>query len=125
MKITKVTKNLANGQVATVFLTKDKHNQLSYIDVGLYIGSSIGEAKKWFNDDHNYRAVKSTGTCGLEGLLFCKNVIMQLKGHNVRITWEDNKRKIVYSRLTSLGFKLRHFTDEPDENFYFICKNEW
>lgn len=125
MEITKIHKTLANNQVATVFLSKKKHNSMAYIEVSFCIGASRRANKYWFNDKPNYRCVKSTGQCGLEGLLFCKSVIMQLAGHNVLINWMDDKRCHAYKKLTEIGFKCRHFKDTPDEDFYFIMSSEW
>ena len=116
---------MSNSQVATVFLTEDCKYGVSFIEVSFYIGSSISAAKRWLKDEYNYKGFPTTGKCGLEGLLFCKEVIYSLKGNNVLVAFPDDKRKNVYSRLSSLGFKLRHFKSEPEYNFYLVLKDEW
>lgn len=123
MKYYKASKVLSNGQVATIFWHQDEWAK-SAMEIAVVIGKSISDNKKWYNDHINFRAVKSTGSCGLEGLLFLLSVIkdLQTRYNFLTIGWMDDKRYRAYKYLERIGFKFGQYTDHPECKVYFWTK---
>lgn len=113
MKELKYSKVLSNGQVATLFVRVDKLQRGEAAFIGFVIGKSIRQNKFWWNDT-SYNSIKSTGNCGLEGLLFALSIIEELKSSfkYIIVAWEDDKRKKAYKRLLDHGFIEGIYRDE-------------
>ena len=120
MKYYKKSKVLSNGQVATVFWQQDEWAK-SAMEVSAIIGKSISDNKKWYNGNRNFQAIKSTGNCGLEGLLFFLSVIRDLQKQYPCLTveWLDDKRQRAYAYLKKVGFQDGHYCSHPDCKVYF------
>ena len=123
MKYYKASKVLSNGQVATIFWQQDEWAK-SAMEISVVIGKSISNNKKWFNDHPNFTGVKSTGSCGLEGLLFFLSVIKDLQKQYACLTigWMDDKRERAYAYLKRLGFQYGHYNKHPECKVYFWTK---
>lgn len=122
MKYYKSSKTLSNGQVVTVFWQQDIWAAPA-MEVSMVIGKSISDNKKWFNDHINFSSVKSTGNCGLEGLLFALSVIKDLqKQYDLTIEWMDGKRERAYAYLERLGFRYGHYTEHPEVKCLYWIK---
>ena len=123
MKYYKASKVLSNGQVATIFWQQDEWAK-SAMEISAVIGKSISNNKKWYNDHPNFISVKSTGSCGLEGLLFFLSVIKDLQKQYSCLTveWMDDKRKRAYVYLERLGFQYGHYNKHPESKVYFWTK---
>lgn len=105
MKSFKLSKALSNGQVATCFYVRDKEFP-EYINVSFVIGKSIRQNKNWWNDKPGTKSIKSTGQCGLEGLMFALATVRQLQDdNNIIIEWSDEQRHSAYKYLKRYGFK--------------------
>lgn len=111
---------MSNGQVATIFWQQDSWAK-SAMEVSAVIGKSISNNKKWYNDHPNFTGIKSTGSCGVEGLLFFLSVIKDLqKQYNLTIEFMDDKRKRAYAYLTRFGFKYGHYTCNNEPCYFWI-----
>ena len=123
MKYYKASKDLSSGQVVTVFWQQDEWAK-SAMEISMVVGKSISDNKKWYNDHVNFRAVKSTGDCGLEALKFAVEVILQLQKVYpiLTIEWLDDKRARAYKYLERFGFVFGHYTNHPESKVYFYTK---
>ncbi len=115
MKYYKASKVLSNGQVATIFWTQDIWAK-SAMEISVVIGKSISNNKKWYNGHINFQGAKSTGSCGLEGLLFFLSTIKYLQTQYSCLTvgWADEKRYRAYGYLNRIGFVFGHYNSRPD-----------
>ena len=123
MKYFKASKVLSNGQIATIFWQQDEWCKTA-MEISVVIGKSISDNKKWYNSHINFNAVKSTGNCGLEGLMFFYSTIKDLQKQYSMLTveWLDSKRENAYAALKKLGFKKGYYTEHPEFKLYYWTK---
>jgi hypothetical protein len=103
---------LSNGQIASMYFTVTRNVRFAdgydydCWSVGLRIGSKRRENNDWYNDDKVYSNHTTTGTCGLEGLLWAKDVLSAFTDKYEQgvcqmliIKGDDNRRHRAYRRL--------------------------
>jgi hypothetical protein len=87
--------------------------------VGLAIGNTARQCNDWWSNKANKRAryidLKTTGRCGLEGLMWAKQTLNTFMiGHKSLYTQQividaaDDQRKHVYSRLMKIEIGKAH-----------------
>ena len=118
-----------NGQTGVLFLGRENLNKTIEWDVRFAISNKRKRIKAWIEEREDLD--DTTGTCGLEGLIWAKNGILEFekfikeyylkrdkcKKHRITISWTDNKRTIswtdnkrkkVYRRyLKRYGYELK------------------
>lgn len=116
----RVRRRLSNGQLLSVYFRRHKSleagEKVVYVwTVGVHIGKGRKEANRWYHGGgaENYPLNKSTGECGLEGLVQAGKYIREF-GYNLmgrrsemQIGWIDEKRMRAYKFLLRYeGFTL-------------------
>ena len=109
-----------NGQTGVLFLGRENLNKTIEWDVRFAISNKRKRIKAWIEEREDLD--DTTGTCGLEGIIWAKNGILEFerfikeyylkrdkcKKHRITISWTDNKRKKVYTRyLKRYGYELK------------------
>lgn len=97
---------LDNGQVVEMTIDKEVYMDTIFYYVCLFINKR----------GKGYKLGKQTGTAGIEGLLWAKEMLRDFidtlkdlpnRKHTISIFWDDNRRRDVYIReLRDLGFKV-------------------
>lgn len=108
---------LSNGQHAAIYFRLDRNvrfddgYQYDCWYVGFMVGNKARQCNDWWNDRKNNNRLVQTGRCGMEGLIWAKQQIVQFmashKGEYIQymvVGGMDDKRQHVYSRLTKIGF---------------------
>ncbi len=104
------SKRIKNQKILVCFQERfSKHLGSVYFNVYLRIENKRTE--------NLYR--KTTGECGLQGLLFAKNSIIEFekfivnnnyyqdKRRYIHVSWDDNRRRDIYKRtLEKIGFRI-------------------
>ena len=111
---------LSNGQFCQIEFSEEYmpiDSRINYY-VGFAIANKKKELNKWFDGKDSSINCKTTGKCGLEGLLWAKECIKEFEeyiweiyggyegGIYIIVTGEDKRRYRVYERgLRDLGFE--------------------
>lgn len=99
---------LTNGQTIYIGFRDSSYNNF----IGYFVVAAIANKKKhiksWLNEEMNPINLKCTGKCGLEGLLWTKNVIKEFEVFikemypnevvKIEIFWADQRRFRIYKR---------------------------
>lgn len=98
---------LDNGQVVQVTIRSESYMDSIFYYIVLYINKRGGGYKEGYQ----------TGTCGIEGLLWAKEILRDFietlkkipdRKHAIHVFWDDNRRRDVYIRgLKDLGFEVK------------------
>jgi hypothetical protein len=111
---------LSNGQHAAMYVMVENPEGYYAHYVGLCIGNTKRQCNDWWQGRQNRRVrsvnLKSTGKCGIEGLVWALNQLLDLekrltaclKDGNfevIVIAAEDNKRASAYERLKKYGYQ--------------------
>lgn len=108
-----ISDKLSNNQFIEIQFQEEWTSKKFFYNVYLTISN------KRKSKDNNFK--KTTGKCGLEGLLWAKNKIIDFEDfikesdmHNERpvyvyVQWDDNRRRNTYERgLKNLGYKYSY-----------------
>lgn len=115
------THKLSNGQICEIRFYYWEYKNFDEFYIGFAVANKKKQLAKFFSDDSDARCIdlKSTGTCGLEALLWARQQIVEFEqlvadwykedGNTrpIRITVQadDNRRFRVYRRgLQKLGY---------------------
>lgn len=106
---------LSNNQTIYIAFNEVWYQNFVSFTVILAISNKKKHIKKWLDEQQSIIEGMTTGTCGIEGLLWAKNKILLFEKivknsyprENVQIelSWIDTKRKRVYKRLEKYGYK--------------------
>jgi len=106
---------LSNGQIACIVFQENKYKNFTDYYVMFAIANKKKDIKNWLSSKHNNIDNKQTGRCGIEGLIWAKNKVIEFEKHikdrhytnrNIVISWADKKRKDVYVKaMMKLGYK--------------------
>ncbi len=117
--------NLENGQHAAVYFQRWRHKVNGVIHIDWYmsfmIGKSARQCNDWYCDKGNNNRIVQTGKCGISGLIWAKEQMIQfMRDHHsdykiqrVLVDGCDDQRVRVYGWLKRLGF-----TREDDSTIY-------
>ena len=107
---------LSNGQHFNMYFKKKQslknNDQIHGIwSVGLCISNTRKESNVWYNNSPKDKTCLQTGKCGLEALLKAAEYLVlfanDLSCHSeLRVRWQDDKRRSAYRRLIKYGFKV-------------------
>lgn len=116
----------SNRQTGILFLNKEDLNKTIEWNVSFAIANKRKHIQAWLQGDHAID--DTTGTCGLEGLIWAKNGLLEFeefiknhylkspdhKNHRITILWTNSKRKRVYvNYLKRYGYVLKiHYGKE-------------
>jgi hypothetical protein len=127
----RIHKILSNGQHLNIYFEKHSScNPICVWTVGLCISKTRKQANEWWNNKKSRLSKqinnKTTGKCGLEGLLKALSFILEFRDSlpkmaELHIEWADIKRKSAYRYLLKHNF----FLDEKDEVYFSRNMNYW
>lgn len=112
---------LSNGQSISIFFLEYKTSRNIEFHIALAIANRKRHIKEWITGERDVLSLKSTGDCGLEGLIWAKKKISEFEAYiadrhakswyskNTKITIvvgaTDARRKRAYTHgLKKLGF---------------------
>jgi hypothetical protein len=106
---------LSNNQTIAIFFMKEIEMGITEFHVLLAIANKRKYIKQWLMGERDVFGEKTTGTCGLEGLLWAKRQLIafenfiktRYKHVIIVVNWLDNRRRKVYEYgLGKIGYRM-------------------
>ena len=104
-------KKMKNNQTAYFFLTSYYNDKRYDFAISFAVANKRKDIKNWMCDKQNNIKLKSSGSCGLEALIWAKNQLILLEKcchptDKISVYGEDSRRGRVYKAyLDRLGYK--------------------
>ena len=106
---------LSNRQSIGIFFTEYSTGKRSYYNVAMAIANKRKYILDWILDNYSFEN-KSTGKCGLEGLVWAKKRLIEFEksehvriGDVIEISWSDNRRRDAYEHaLKKIGYEIKY-----------------
>lgn len=114
------TCKLKNNQTATIFFIRKELKRGTEYHVVFAISNKKKYIKQWILGERDTLTNKETGKCGLDGLIWAKEQIIEFEDYinietykpkdiTICVTWTDNRRRNIYVRvLGKLGYKINY-----------------
>jgi len=105
---------LKNNQTIIICFSKFEFSKCNEYSIFLAIANKKKHIRQFLLEEKDVLMGKETGKCGLEGLLWAKNQIVEFEKSNycknsdyISAGWADNRRRDVYEHgLKKLGFVM-------------------
>lgn len=121
---------LSNGQTIGIFFYRNDYNKRYMYYIYLVIANKKKYIWQSVMGQRDVVSFKETGRCGLEGLLWAKQQIIDFEssdhmhlGDMICVSWLDNRRRNAYIYgLTKIGYKVGHIDNK--KCLYKVKANE-
>lgn len=113
------TSKLSNNQTISIFFLLEEQARADEYNVVLAIANKKKHIKEWITGERDLFEEKTTGRCGLEGLIWAKRKIIEFEefiGNRYRkgsketiitVQWTNNRRRNVYEKgLKKLDYQI-------------------
>lgn len=85
---------LSNGQTITIFFMEQRTSRGIEYNVALLIANKKKHIREWIMGTRDVLSDKSTGTCGLEGLLWAKRQLSSFEAY-IQERYPDNTKRTI------------------------------